>query len=264
MLRHGPWPPPARRDATNAVSGKPEAIALGERLFFEPRLSGTGSVLCATCPRPTAASRTLVRAPSASRRPSAIRRRCSTSASIRAGAGKAAPTRSGRKASGRRSSRAKCVLLLPRRQIHPRLCCGRLPEDVDLRPPCGRSEILADVGRALAAYQETLVMPPTSFDAFRDALARGDAAAMAAYPLAAQRGLLVFVVRAWTAATRADLLERRHRARLPRPRPAQRRAHGAVHARRPRGNPARSSPARFAAPQARGNQRPRRVSGILD
>src|SRR5260370_15990801 len=49
ILRHGPWPPAAPRDASNPVFGRPAAIALGERLFFEPRLSGTGSVLCATC-----------------------------------------------------------------------------------------------------------------------------------------------------------------------------------------------------------------------
>ena len=49
IVQHGPWPPPLKPDASNRVSGKPEAIALGERLFFEPRLSGTGSVLCATC-----------------------------------------------------------------------------------------------------------------------------------------------------------------------------------------------------------------------
>src|SRR5260370_31064499 len=49
ILRHGPWPPAAPRDASNPVSGRPAAIALGQRLFFEPRLSGTGSVLCATC-----------------------------------------------------------------------------------------------------------------------------------------------------------------------------------------------------------------------
>src|SRR3954471_4438162 len=49
IVAHGPWPPAARHDSTNHVSGRREAIALGERLFFEPRLSGTGSVLCATC-----------------------------------------------------------------------------------------------------------------------------------------------------------------------------------------------------------------------
>ena len=49
---HGPWPPPLKPDPSNRVSGQPEAIALGEKLFFEPRLSGTGSVLCATCHAP--------------------------------------------------------------------------------------------------------------------------------------------------------------------------------------------------------------------
>src|SRR5687767_789468 len=49
IARHGPWPPPRRHDASNRVSGNPAAIALGEKLFFEPRLSGSGAVLCATC-----------------------------------------------------------------------------------------------------------------------------------------------------------------------------------------------------------------------
>ena len=49
ILSHGPWPPPAHRDPSNRVSGNPQAVALGERLFFDPRLSGTGSVLCASC-----------------------------------------------------------------------------------------------------------------------------------------------------------------------------------------------------------------------
>ena len=52
ILQHGPWPPPLKLDPTNRVSGKREAIDLGEKLFFEPRLSGTGSVLCATCHAP--------------------------------------------------------------------------------------------------------------------------------------------------------------------------------------------------------------------
>src|SRR2546430_14365682 len=45
LLAHGPWPP-------KRVLQTPAAIALGERLFFEPRLSGTGSVLCASCHEP--------------------------------------------------------------------------------------------------------------------------------------------------------------------------------------------------------------------
>ena len=49
ILSHGPWPPSPRRDPSNRVSGKLEAVVLGERLFYDPRLSGTNSVLCATC-----------------------------------------------------------------------------------------------------------------------------------------------------------------------------------------------------------------------
>ncbi|OYU65042.1 MAG: hypothetical protein CFE45_44440, partial [Burkholderiales bacterium PBB5] len=42
ILQHGPWPPPPARDAGNALSGQPAAIALGQRLFFETRLSPDG------------------------------------------------------------------------------------------------------------------------------------------------------------------------------------------------------------------------------
>ena len=49
ILQHGPWPPRASRDPSNRVSGKREAIELGEKLFFEPRLSTNGSVSCASC-----------------------------------------------------------------------------------------------------------------------------------------------------------------------------------------------------------------------
>jgi cytochrome c peroxidase len=40
---------PARADASHRVSGHPSAVALGERLFASPSLSGTGSVACASC-----------------------------------------------------------------------------------------------------------------------------------------------------------------------------------------------------------------------
>jgi cytochrome c peroxidase len=61
------------------------------------------------------------------------------------------------------------------------------------KPPDDDEELLADVGKALAAFQETLVSRPTPFDAFRDALARDDVEGMRQYPGAAQRGLKIFV-----------------------------------------------------------------------
>ena len=52
---------------------------------------------------------------------------------------------------------------------------------------------MIDAGKALAAYQETLVSGRTPFDEFRDALQKNDAEGMRRYPIAAQRGLALFV-----------------------------------------------------------------------
>ena len=60
-------------------------------------------------------------------------------------------------------------------------------------PQAKPQSTIVNVGKALAAIQETLVPGRTAFDDFRDALARGDAAAAAAYPAAAQRGLRLLV-----------------------------------------------------------------------
>ena len=49
ILSHGPWPAPAQPDPTNRVSGKPEAIEFGTRLFFDQRLSTSGTMACASC-----------------------------------------------------------------------------------------------------------------------------------------------------------------------------------------------------------------------
>jgi cytochrome c peroxidase len=44
--------PPLPKDPSNAFEDNPKARALGERLFFDPRLSGNLKVSCATCHRP--------------------------------------------------------------------------------------------------------------------------------------------------------------------------------------------------------------------
>jgi cytochrome c peroxidase len=53
--------------------------------------------------------------------------------------------------------------------------------------------VLVDVAKALAAFQETLESPPTPFDQFRNALARGERIAPWRYSEAAQRGLKIFI-----------------------------------------------------------------------
>ena len=46
---HGPWPPKIEQDSSNRLSGDSRAIAYGQKLFSELRLSNNGSVSCATC-----------------------------------------------------------------------------------------------------------------------------------------------------------------------------------------------------------------------
>ena len=62
-------------------------------------------------------------------------------------------------------------------------------------PPATDESLLAGIGKALAAFQETIVSGRSPFDEFRDALEKGDRKAAASYPAAAQRGLRLFVGR---------------------------------------------------------------------
>ncbi|MFT2543425.1 cytochrome c peroxidase, partial [Escherichia coli] len=55
ILLHGPWPPEATPDPSNRASGDPAAIALGQRLFFDVRLSRDLDRACASCHLPAQA-----------------------------------------------------------------------------------------------------------------------------------------------------------------------------------------------------------------
>jgi cytochrome c peroxidase len=193
ILRFGPWPPKLAPDPRNAVSGRREAIALGEALFFDPELSGTGSVLCATChvpyrkwqdghARAFGLEETDLNTPSVlnvgfyKRFGWAGKNDALWKQSIR-------PLLEPREM---RSSAARVAAAV--RASH-----AAQYEKAFLHALADDDAILADVGRALAAFQETLVTGRTPFDEFRDALERDDAAALARYPEAAQRGLRLFI-----------------------------------------------------------------------
>jgi cytochrome c peroxidase len=193
ILLHGPWPPPLRADPSNGVSGQPEAIKLGERLFFEPRLSGTGSVLCATCHVPFRAFQDA--------RPRAfgleqVERNTPSLLNVRFnrwfgwdGAQDSLSAQSIRPLLEPREMRATQahVAEVMRKNYSSEYAA------VFGRSAASDEELLLDVGRVLAAFQETLITGRTPFEDFRDALERGDDAAAAGYPLAAQRGLRIFV-----------------------------------------------------------------------
>ncbi len=193
ILQHGPWPPPARPDPSNRVSGKREAIAFGEKLFFEPRLSGTGSVLCATCHAPFRAfqdgrARGFGLAEVDRNTPSVINARFYRwygwdgahdslwSQSVR-------PLLDSREMNASAAHVAGVV-----RKIFSTEYFGAFGRGV----PVEDDDVLVDVGKALAAFQETLVSARTPFDRFRDALENNRDSD---YPAAAKRGLKIFIGR---------------------------------------------------------------------
>jgi cytochrome c peroxidase len=193
ILLHGPWPPPRHADPSNRVSGKLEAIKLGERLFFEPRLSGTGSVLCATCHVPfrgfhDARPRAFGLEQVERNTPSLLNARFNRwfgwdGAQDNLWAQSIRPLLDPREMRATPAHVAGVVRQNYSNEYHA----------VFGPSPASDEEILVGVGKALAAFQETLVTGRAPFDEFRDALERGDDAAAAGYPLAAQRGLRTFV-----------------------------------------------------------------------
>ena len=197
IVSHGPWPPAPRQDPTNRVSGNARAIALGERLFFDPRLSGTGSVLCASCHIPF---RSFQDARAQAFGLAQVERNTPSLVNVGLyhwygwdGAHDSLWSQSIRPLLEPREMRATpahvAAQLRSRYAQDYRRAFGRAV-------PADDEEALVDAGKALAAFQETLVSGRTPFDDFRDALERGDALAAARYPAAAQRGAALFVGKA--------------------------------------------------------------------
>ena len=196
ILRHGPWPAAWNPDPSNRVSGEAEAIVLGEKLFFEPRLSSKGDVLCATCHVPyrgwqDGRARGMGHAE--------VDRNTQSLYNVRwnrwfgwDGAGDSLwaqsirPMLDAREMGGGAAHAAAFV-----RDDAEYACRYRRAFGAD--PPRDDEALLADLGKALAAFQETLVSGRSPFDDFRDALERGDRVKAAEYPENAQRGLKIFV-----------------------------------------------------------------------
>ena len=198
VLQHGPWPAPWAGDPGNRVSGKPAAVAFGEQLFFDPRFSALGTVSCATCHMPergwTDGRKLGVGLAEVDRNtPALLNLRHQRwfgwdGANDNLWAQSLRPLLDSREmAMGERR-----VADLIRNDAD--LLC-RYQKAFGAQPPAGDEAVLVDVGKALAAFQETLVSGRTPFDDFRDALARGDKQAAARYPENAQRGLRTFVGR---------------------------------------------------------------------
>jgi cytochrome c peroxidase len=196
IFQHGPWPQPWSPDPSNRVSGKPEAIVLGERLFFDARLSANGSVSCASCHAPErgwADGRKLATGIGEVDRntPSVLNIRHNRwfgwdGANDTLWAQNVRPLLDSREMGLSERHIAEFV-----RNDREYLC--RYEKAFGAPPPTDDEAVVVAVGKALAAFQETLVSGRTAFDEFRDALERGDQKAASQYPESAQRGLRIFV-----------------------------------------------------------------------
>jgi len=194
----GPWPPPARHDPGNRVSGQPLAIELGRQLFRDPRMSPVGYIACVTCHQPDRAFTDVkARAHGLADLPRNTPALANLAQQRWYGWGGGAdslwmasvkPILDAREFDGN----GALVVHLFVREPELAACYRRV---FGVSPLVNPERTVVNVGKALAAYVETLVTGRTPFDDFRDALAQGDAQRMAAYPAAALRGLKLFVGR---------------------------------------------------------------------
>lgn len=196
ILAHGPWPPAFVRDPANRVSGQPRAIELGRRLFFDPRMSPSGYMACVSCHQP---DRAFTDIKARAHGLADLERNTIALANLRQQhwygwggssdslwAASLRPILDAREFDGSAAS----VMRLFRRDEDLERCYrsvfGGSPFEDD-------EATLVNVGKALAAFLETLTTGRTPFDDYRDALERGDRRAASRYPPAARRGLRIFV-----------------------------------------------------------------------
>ncbi|MGD9952902.1 MAG: cytochrome-c peroxidase [Burkholderiales bacterium] len=195
ILAHGPWPPAFARDPSNRASGDAGAIALGERLFFDRRLSANGEVSCARCHVPERNwTDGLARAAGLAR----VDRNTIGLANVRLqrwfgwdGANDSLWAQSLRPLLDAREMGLSAGEVAAVVRADADLACRY--RKVLGEVPVEDEAVLVGVAKALAAFQETIVSGRTPFDEFRDALERRDGAATAKYPEAARRGLAIFV-----------------------------------------------------------------------
>lgn len=195
IASHGPWPPAFRPDPSNRVSGNALAIELGERLFFERRLSANGEISCSRCHLP---ERNWTDGEPRALGLERVDRNTPSLNNVRLqrwfgwdGAHDSLWSQGMRPILDARemgSSAAQVAKLV--REDRDLSCCYR---KVFGTPSLDDEKLLVDAAKALAAFQETLMSGRTAFDEFREALVNGDKAGIAKYPEPAKRGLQIFL-----------------------------------------------------------------------
>jgi cytochrome c peroxidase len=195
IAAHGPWPPAFAPDPSNRASGDPQAIELGERLFFDRRLSADGEHSCSRCHIP---ERNWTDALPRARGLALTDRNTPSISNVRLqrwfgwdGAHDSLWAQSVRPILDARELGMSAARVAALVRGDADLACryrkvfGALPEDDEA--------VLVGAAKALAAFQETRMSGRAPFDEYRDALLAGEAERIAAYPEPAKRGLAIFV-----------------------------------------------------------------------
>lgn len=196
IAAHGPWPATPQPDVSNRVAGNAAAINFGRMLFSDPALSADGQHSCAGCHLPERAfqdgrATALGRSAGFRNTPSLL-----DVASQRwlgwggendsLWAASLAPLLADSEMAQSVDRLAASVRLRDELQQAHRAAFGKpMPDDDEA--------LVVNLAKALAAWQATLISPRTPFDDFRDAVGRSDMPAAGRYPLAAQRGLRLFL-----------------------------------------------------------------------
>jgi cytochrome c peroxidase len=197
ILSHGPWPVETTPDPSNRLSGKPAAIAYGGMLFKSVELSADRQRSCATCHQEALGftdgnPRGFGIAQVDRNTPPLFNMRINRwfgwdGKSDNLWAHSITPILDARELGMTPATLKARIQETPALAGGYRRVFGVPPEEHDAETA------MVNIAKALAAFQETIVSGKSSFDRFRDALAAGDAEAMAAYPDAAKRGLKLFV-----------------------------------------------------------------------
>ena len=229
ILRHSPLPP-TPPDPGNRFSEDPRAARLGQRLFFDPRLSADGTVSCVTCHDPKKAftdGREVAQGIGPGTRNTmgiwnASHQRWffwdGRTDSLWSQALK--PIESDVELDGNRLRTVHLIAGDDRLRAAYEDIFGRLPDfndrtrfPADARPIPDAPEdprhrawiamtdadratvngVFANVGKAIAAYERLLVSRRASFDVFVEGLREDDRVKMAALSPSAQRGLKLFI-----------------------------------------------------------------------
>ena len=197
ILAHGPWEDVNAPDPSNRVSGNAQAMAFGQRLFFDKRLSRNQKHSCASCHDPNSAFTDGL--------PQAValkRGDRNTPALFNMRRKRWFGWDGGSDSIWAQSMRA---ITNPREFAStPEIIARRMSAETDLRAAYVRvfnrspdddtaEAVLVNVAKALAAFQETLVTGETPFDRFRASLVAGRDNPFEDFSASARRGLKIFV-----------------------------------------------------------------------